>query len=394
MLRVTSSLIAISVGAFAACSTAFDCQLNGACVSGACVCDAAWAGPQCGVLDVEQGTVAYGNGAATSPLTSAWGGGPPVVDANGMYHLFVSEIAAHCGMNTWSRMSLAAHTVSPSPVGPFTKLAGAAGTAIGTFAHNIFYLRAGGLHLLYHIGDGLNPPTCNPFWPCTNGSTPGAGPGLQPPAPWPEGTCPPSNGGVQVHYSASLDGPWISFGPVTLGPGGPKSVSNPAPLVFANGTVLLMGRTKDSTGPAPHPAAAHNVFLFRAPQWNATYEFIPGTGPNGSVGVGNGIEFTEDPVLWEGRRGFHALFHSQANVSHGWSTDLRNWGWDNKNACAACIDPGGTVIVDHERPRVVLDANGDVDIFFTSSLPQDRGANNNDHSRLLAFRAKKRAASR
>jgi hypothetical protein len=395
MPRVVVSLFTLSLAAsvqctFASsspiCSTAFDCQLNGECSNGVCICDAAWTGPQCGVLDVEQGTVAYGNGAATSPLTSSWGGGPPVADANGLYHLFVSEIAAHCGMSTWARMSFAAHTVSSSPVGPFTRLAGEAGIAIGTFVHNTFYVRAGGLHLLYHIGDGQNNASCNPYWTCSNGTTPG-GHGLRPPSPWPAGSCPPSNGGTQVHYSTSLAGPWLSFGPVTLGPGGPGGISNPAPLVLANGTVYLMGRTKDSVAP---PIAAHNIWLFRAPQWNATYEFVNGTGVDGSVGVGNGIEFTEDPVLWEGRRGFHAMFHSQANVSHGWSMDLLHWGWDHNSACAACIDPDGSVIIDHERPRVVLDTNGDIDIFFTSSLPQDSGLHGDDHSRLLAFRAKNR----
>ena len=394
MPRIVVYLFALSLAAsvqcvFASsCSTAFDCQLNGECSNGVCICDAAWTGPQCGVLDVEQGTVAYGNGAATSPLTSSWGGGPPVADANGLYHLFVSEIAAHCGMSTWARMSFAAHTVSSSPVGPFTRLAGEAGIVIGTFVHNTFYARAGGLHLLYHIGDGQNNASCNPYWTCSNGTTPG-GHGLRPPSPWPAGPCPPSNGGTQVHYSTSLSGPWLSFGPVTLGPGGPGSISNPAPLVLENGTVYLMGRTKDSVAP---PIAAHNIWLFRAPQWNATYEFVNGTGVDGSVGVGNGIEFTEDPVLWEGRRGFHALFHSQANVSHGWSTDLLHWGWDHNSACAACIDPDGSVIIDHERPRVALDTNGDVDIFFTSSLPQDSSLHGDDHSRLLAFRAKKRRA--
>ena len=381
--------LAAAVCAALACSSAFDCQLNGECANGTCVCDTAWMGPQCGVLDVEQGTVAYGNGASTSPLTSAWGGGPPVVDEYGMYHLFVSEIDGHCGMSTWSRMSFAAHTTAPSPVGPFTRLAGDAGTAIGTFAHNTFYVRAGGLHLLYHIGAGSNNASCNPYWPCVNGTTPG-GNGLRPPSPWPEGPCPPSTaGGARVHYSTSLNGPWIDFGPLVLGPGGPGSVSNPAPLVLANGTVVLMGRTRDTLGKGA-PPAAHNVWLFRAPLWNETYAFVRGTGVNGSVGVGDGIEFTEDPVLWEGRRGYHALFHSQANVSHGWSTDLIHWGWDHNSACAACIDPDGTVIIDHERPRVVLDSYGDVDIFYTASLPQDARLKNNDHSRLLAFRAKRR----
>ena len=378
--------------AFGACSTDFDCQLNGACnaASKKCECDTAWSGPQCGVLDVDQATVAYGHGAATSPLISAWGGGPPVLGDDGQYHLFVSELAAHCGMATWSRMSFLSHTVAASPVGPFTRVAGAAGTVAGTFAHNAFYIFAGGLHLVYHIGDAANPESCNPYFPCTNGTTPG-GQGFTPPPGWPSGTCPPSNGGVNVHFSESLNGPWTNFGKVTLGPGGPASLSNPAPLVLQNGTVLLMGRTKDSAvSSSVRPIAAHNIFLFRAPAWNSTYQFLPGTGPNGSVGVGNGLEFTEDPVLWQGRRGFHALFHSQGNLTHGWSSDAFNWGWSPDSAGAAMFDPSGSLVIDHERPRVVLDAMGDLTLVFIGSKSQD---NSGDASRLLVFKVAQAQAS-
>ena len=37
----------------AACTSELDCQLNGACVQGACVCDKGWRGTDCGTLNLE-----------------------------------------------------------------------------------------------------------------------------------------------------------------------------------------------------------------------------------------------------------------------------------------------------------------------------------------------------
>lgn len=58
-----------------ACTNAMDCQLNGLCTNGHCVCDAAWSGSNCGQLNVFPGTMAY-----NPPNRTAWGGGPPVYD--------------------------------------------------------------------------------------------------------------------------------------------------------------------------------------------------------------------------------------------------------------------------------------------------------------------------
>ena len=61
------------------CASDLDCQLNGACVQGACVCDKGWRGTDCGTLHLDTTpTVAYG-WTNTSNI-SAWGGGPPVYD--------------------------------------------------------------------------------------------------------------------------------------------------------------------------------------------------------------------------------------------------------------------------------------------------------------------------
>ena len=64
--------------------------------------------------------VAYGAGSPLAENHSSWGGGPPVFDGK-EWHLFVSEIAAHCGMQCWSRLSQATHAVSASPTGPFRR---------------------------------------------------------------------------------------------------------------------------------------------------------------------------------------------------------------------------------------------------------------------------------
>jgi hypothetical protein len=89
------------------CTSDNDCSLNGACVQSSghrppfewlCDCDKGWTGDCCGKLDIDPTpTVAYGYGGPTAPPgTSSWGGGPPVFDG-GKWHLFVSELAGHCG---------------------------------------------------------------------------------------------------------------------------------------------------------------------------------------------------------------------------------------------------------------------------------------------------------
>eukprot|EP00041_Stephanoeca_diplocostata_P028645 m.825352 g.825352 ORF g.825352 m.825352 type:complete len:393 (-) comp23406_c0_seq47:2227-3405(-) len=384
---LVSSAIALFLVFFAvpessafSCTSSSDCQLNGACdtTTGACVCDRAWKGSTCGDLAIDSGSTAYGNG--VTPNTSCWGGGPPVYDAaTQQYHLFATEIAGHCGMSTWQRMSQAVHAVSDNVNGPYKRI----GTAIQTQTHNVLYTYSptDKKHLIYHIFGGNNPESCNPYLTCTNGSTPGAN-GIQPPknTSWPPPTCPLA-GGPHVHYSDSLSGPWMSAGAIKMAPNMPAYVgsSNPAPLIFPNGTVLMMGRSKDATRVNGTVHVNHNIFLFRAPSWNGTYEWVPSNGVNGSVNVGNGKVLTEDPVLWQGRRGFHVLLHSAPYLSHGWSLDGLNWDWSDDISGPPIVHRGA----DHERPRVTLDANGDIAALFVSTLvPTFPG---DDASRLQVF---------
>ena len=138
-----------------------DCQLNGAAPPGSahCVCDRGWKGAACGQLDVAaEPAVAYGAGSPLAENHSSWGGGPPVFDGK-QWHLFVSEIAAHCGMQCWSRLSQATHAVSASPTGPFRRR----GVVIPTQTHNTYYAysKPDRVHLLYHIFSGTSPRSCS-----------------------------------------------------------------------------------------------------------------------------------------------------------------------------------------------------------------------------------------
>jgi hypothetical protein len=206
-----------------------------------------------------------------------------------------------------------------------------------------------------------------------------------------------------MHYSTSLDGPWTSAGPIKVNdPGLPiargtsnpapyifpngtvlliaRGTSNPAPYIFPNGTVLLIARGKDANVyPNGTRIKGHNIFLFRADSWNGTYSWVHSNGVSGSLPIGDGKLLTEDPTLWRGRRGFHMLFHSHPNLTHAYSEDGLAWHWSPQ--LTGPPQPGNGS-ADNERPRVTLDANGDVDWVFVA---QEIGPG--DASRTAAFRA-------
>ena len=273
-------------------------------------------------------------------------------------------------MGVWARMSQAAHAVSTSLEGPYKRV----GLAVPTQTHNTYYAYSptDQMHLLYGIFDGKSPESCNPYFKCTNGSTPGHGPGVRPQNWEPKPTC-PSVGGAHLHYSPSLDGPWKSFGgrlPVDTAGCAACGSSNPAPWIFANGTVLMVGRGKDTSN------GRHNLWLYRAASWNSTYHWVPSNGVNGSLNTGDGKLTTEDPTLWRGRRGFHLLLHSHPDLTHAWSKDGLWWNW-SATVIGPAEQPGG----DNERPRVALDTEGDIAAVFVAQLVESQ----TDASRTAAF---------
>ena len=129
--------------------------------------------------------------------------------------------------------------------------------------------------------------------------------------------------------------------------------------------------------PPPPPPPPTPFPRYRASSWNSTYQWIPSGGPNGSVaGIGDGKLNTEDPTIYRGRRGFHALFHSHPDLTHAWSEDGITWRWSNE-----VIGPVPQAGGDNERPRVSVDGNGDLSVLLVGQLV----VADHDGSRTAAF---------
>lgn len=160
MKAVTLTVYAVLTSTVYPCKNDLECELNGECdtVGNVCICDKGWKGPTCGELILGEPTVAYGYGSKLSQNISAWGGGPPSFNGT-HYHMFASQISNGCGMSCWSRQSESVHLYSTDIKGPYALL----NKTIDTWAHNTFYTYSvrDNTHLIYTIGDGSSPASCN-----------------------------------------------------------------------------------------------------------------------------------------------------------------------------------------------------------------------------------------
>jgi len=326
------------------CTTDDDCQLNGVCIKHTCVCDDEWHSENCGQLSVGIGTFAY-----SPPNTSAWGGGPPVYDPlKKEWVLFVTEMANHCGLSVWRTQSQIVKAVATNPKGPYSHDK----VVIPTQAHNPFYAQApDGTHLIYHIGDGDNPPSpTNPFINCSNGTTPATQYTNSHIASNSE-SLPIYSQQPHIHYSKSLDGPFRQVN-ISLPPGHSVlwGADNPAPFIFDNGTVLMLTRKYNGTAHKMHIEPHDTIWLVRAPSFKGPYELVL----NRPIFVNESFN-EEDPFLWMDHRGhFHALFHFTRG--HAWSQDGVNWSWGGGKAAwttqIRMADGEVQALKDTERPRL------------------------------------------
>jgi hypothetical protein len=291
-----------------------------------------------------------------------------VQGADGLWHLFVAEIAHHCGLKEWQHLSTIIDAVGPGPAGPFTRRA----LVSGTETHNPYYAfdPSTKTHLIFHVGVGNNPS--GSVINCTNGSTPlqrvaGLNHRLRPRQTGP--TLSTEDQEVlpylAIHSSnGSVDGPWerhwIKWKEPTFNTSWFGS-NNPSPYVFENGTVLMLVAAWNCTDPI---AGCHNgtIYVTRAPSWQGPYEVVSSI-PYASFGHSQ-----EDPCIWRDSRGnFHSLFHIDHN--HAWSRDGWNWEASGDSAFSASMsNANGSVtdVGDAERPRVWLDTKGEPRFLFTA----------------------------
>ncbi|KAK7250332.1 hypothetical protein SO694_00007353 [Aureococcus anophagefferens] len=90
---------------------------NGARVAaGACRCKDGWRGPDCGALDLVDGGRPLWPPASRFGAASSWGAS--VVAHDGAHWIFVSEMAAGCGLATWRSNSMVVAAERRRPARP------------------------------------------------------------------------------------------------------------------------------------------------------------------------------------------------------------------------------------------------------------------------------------
>ena len=148
------------------CVDAVDCNLNGACASGACSCVPPWTGADCGALDFERARAPDGALYRRDNISS-WCASALRDDA-GVWHAVVAQMADNCGLNSWEQNSQLVHVTSTAgPEGPYS-----GETVIRLpFSHNPKLARApDGTYIIWHIGCGDN--TTHRMGNCSGGVSP------------------------------------------------------------------------------------------------------------------------------------------------------------------------------------------------------------------------------
>jgi len=330
------------------CSTDEDCSLGGTCTSGSCKCSSNWKGTSCSELNVG---VTYKSGGYHVPLHYSWGGSV-INDGTGTYHMFASEFINECGLMSWETNSQVIHATSSKPQGPFV----VKNIALPTEHHNPTIRRAvDGTYLLFCIGENYDKPTnCNG----TGEQIPERNPG-------------PFVGGgiINLAYSKSLDGPWEQLDQNNMihGRSGKwdDMVTNPAPVILANGTVLLYYRGSSTQG----GTKIYQIGLASAPNWKGPYTRVVDTS---LFTVSN-----EDPFVWQETDGhFHMLTHYFAGGGgHAFSADGVHWKFAGVgyNQSVVWDDHTTTKFGRRERPQVLIE-NGKPIMLFNGVTPE--GSNN------------------
>jgi len=350
-LTLAALLPAAAAAAAGACATRADCALNGECTAaGACACDPAWttaAGAAFGCASLALLPAQRGAGLHTldgAANTSSWGGSVLQDEATGLWHMFASEITAHCGINAWTYNSRVVHATAPTPLGRYVR----DGEFAGVFSHEPTAVRDPTTRewaVFYTSAIPSGRPLCS----CSDGSSTAACERLPRFG---------KQGPTVVQWAPAPAGPWSP--PLQLLVEGAREAdTNLAPYIFANGSLLGIWRTHPGASPGsiPHLVTATHWKNVSSYQWHSA-NMLPLSLPE-DVGL-------EDPHIYrDARGGFHALFHAfSLNGSaaagdfggHAFSEDGWSWTWSGLaySSSGAYADGTGFDFLGRQRPHLVV----------------------------------------
>ena len=306
--------------------------------------------------------------------TSSWGGAV-LRDDDGKYHMWIAEMANHCGIGAWAQNSRIIRAVADDPSGEFKRVQ----VVWNIFSHEPMMARSPtGEYVMYFTtnrAEAING-TCNCCRPGVSKCDGSTGPGDCPVEDAPEG-----NGlaakrrrlmgdadDTYMSWAPKPEGPWST--PQKVFPHYHGSDTNFAPLILPNGSMLAIWRSWDDNGSRCH--------LARAADWKNVSTYVQDHAEVISTDLG--AMGTEDPFLYTDADGhFHAVFHHMNGEGtqdqwwldtcggHAFSRDGAEWtysgvAWGNAEHphgnAVQYTDGTSFSFTRRERPHLIFDGAG------------------------------------
>ena len=291
-----------------------------------------------------------------------------MIQRNGTWHMFASQMVNGCGLNYWAMNSQVIRATSDNPLGPYTYQQ----VILPVFAHdaNVMEAPTGEIVLLVTARKGVRPYNCNNVNTTTNNASP--------PPSFQNSTTPPKDS--YMLWAPQPEGPWSE--PVlvlnsTIWNADYWNVtgrvahcdSNLNGIINDDGSFLGLWRKCETLNLLTIP---HRL---TATDWKNASTYQPHLQPL-FVLAGSGAE---DPTnIWtttiNGLTAYHAIFHDEqatrcmlgqcsANGRHAFSLDGKSWRYASRNAYSKSVEfwnptnnSTETLSLDtRARPHVVLD---------------------------------------
>ena len=369
-------VLALAVASSLSCETETDCSLLGECVNHKCVCDPGWKGHNCGQVDL---LPALRNGGYRNATLSTWGGYS--IKIGDKWHMFASGMSHQCPLEKFATNSMTIHATSKVPGGPY-KLED---IPLTEFHHSVSVMRVNHTTLaLFTEGINTNGQNVNL---CDENDQSNPTTQTHGDAPEPE-LSPDDYMGVSLSTSGPY-GPWkehfILNTNLSLGVDAWNcNRSNPSPIIFPNGTVLLMYRAEPCIPEHVRKCANSTIDLCEH-QGIAVADSIDGTFRD-RQGMISELTGNEDAVFFRTRRGYAALFHSKNACgrepeqykscgSLAFSKDTWKWTLNSEPSYNSTIqwrEPNGDITEDQflsrQRPKIIFAEDGMTPLYLTNGV--------------------------
>lgn len=293
------------------CKTELDCCLLGKCVAGMCVCNEGFTGPNCHQLDLIPSKDPNIEGFQDMRYP-AWCG--RAIYSDGQYHFIASFMYDKCFLGDYGTNSAFLRATAPHPLGPFTFQE----MVLPPFHHGAHLERApDGGYLIF--GDGRDMPSST-WKKCSSSSSSLAVPSHTGRALlrslgvnlYPLGNSP--NDVHIVAHSKSMTGPWqVAEVPslrtnIKLWNEWNCNITNFAPLILKNGTVIMAFRSKSCI-----PMNLQNCDLNGCQHIGIAVSDNGVAGPYTIRGRIPSLTHNEDPFFWQNEETgyFYIIMHGK-----------------------------------------------------------------------------------